>query len=592
MATNPHLRRDRRPPAGESGSHPLFPIWAAAACAMLACAVMLVTLVAGSTDEGAAVPTFLSEALGAPDPAAPLFRGAAGRATVEIGARSHGVRVGEDSVAIGAGHAEAGPWTRFGNGATRRTSFGHETITFGRERIEQFLTIEERQGARTWRWPLRTGLAPRLGVDGSVSFVDPRTRRVAGLVIPAVEILDGAGRTITPPSLRWSVATRRDGRWLELRLDDARLPLPYTIDPAIVYRASSAGVQNGAGSGSITPTVPAGVVDGDLLIAHVAVRGSATAIGAPGGGTWTLIRLSTVTTGTTMRMATYWRRASATDAGTGYSWTITPNAIATAGISAWAGVDTTAAINSAESVVLTNSRTILLPAVTAATLQIGVGAIAGNNTFPATCAAGAGCPRRMSANNASGMASGVYDGYAAGGSSIVTTGGASTRRIGQSLSVTVDSTAPTTAPVTIAESDPDGHPSGTTFYYRPAGAGGTFTVTEAPSDPESGIKNVIFPALAGGFTPVTTYTDTATPYTRIYTWPATTGTETGSKSLTVTDNSDNTAPVSFTITPDSTAPATGSVTVTGLGGTGSLYSTSTTLSVTLANGTDGDSGIA
>ena len=91
---------------------------------------------------------------------------------------------------------------------------------------------------------------------------------------------------------------------------------------------------------------------------------------------------------------------------------------------------------------MANSLSITLPAVTANSLRIGVGAISRNNGFPATCAAGAGCPQRVAVANATGaIASGVYDGFAAGGSTILTTGVAE-RNAGQSISVTADATAP------------------------------------------------------------------------------------------------------------------------------------------------------
>ena len=97
---------------------------------------------------------------------------------------------------------------------------------------------------------------------------------------------------------------------------------------------------------------------------------------------------------------------------------------------------------------MANSLSITLPAVTANSLRIGVGAISRNNTFPATCAAGAGCPSASRSNNATGaIASGVYDGFAAGGSTILTTGTAE-RNAGQSISVTADATAPNTSVLT------------------------------------------------------------------------------------------------------------------------------------------------
>ena len=46
-----------------------------------------------------------------------------------------------------------------------------------------------------------------------------------------------------------------------------------------------------------------------------------------------------------------------------------------------------------------------------------------------------------------------------------------------SRSFTVDTTAPAVPSLVITESNADSHASGSTFYYRPAGAGGTFTAT-------------------------------------------------------------------------------------------------------------------
>ncbi len=164
--------------------------------------------------------------------------------------------------------------------------------------------------------------------------------------------------------------------------------------------------------------------------------------------TWTTVLTTTQAGGTTSRLYTFRKRASATDGGTGYQFNIAPNAIATAAITAWAGVNNSGTVSSAGQASGFNTRTITLPGVTANTLRIGVGEIAANNTFPATCAAGAGCPRRMTIGNASGISSGVYDGFGAGGSTIVTIGGSATRNIGQSISVTQDTTLPSASVVT------------------------------------------------------------------------------------------------------------------------------------------------
>ena len=60
----------------------------------------------------------------------------------------------------------------------------------------------------------------------------------AGLRIAPVAILDGSGRDVTPAKASWKL-DRSGGEWfLALDLDDAKLPLPYAIDPAVDYPAT------------------------------------------------------------------------------------------------------------------------------------------------------------------------------------------------------------------------------------------------------------------------------------------------------------------------------------------------------------------
>ena len=66
-------------------------------------------------------------------------------------------------------------------GATRTTSFGRESILFGINRAEQFLTVVRHQGLRTWSWHIDAahGTA-RLAPDGTVVFT--RDGRLIGKV--------------------------------------------------------------------------------------------------------------------------------------------------------------------------------------------------------------------------------------------------------------------------------------------------------------------------------------------------------------------------------------------------------------------------
>ena len=119
----------------------------------------------------------------------------------------------------------------------------------GPAKTEQFLTVVERQGPKTWRWHLKSlDLTPRVGDDGAVGFI--RNGRLLSDVayIEPVRILDGAAGDVTPADARWSVA-ESGGRWyLELALDDAVLPIPYVIDPAISNRSVGVSTPNAAGA--------------------------------------------------------------------------------------------------------------------------------------------------------------------------------------------------------------------------------------------------------------------------------------------------------------------------------------------------------
>ena len=121
--------------------------------------------------------------------------------------------------------------------------------------------------------------------------------------------------------------------------------------------------------------------------------------------------------------------------------------------------------------------------------------------------------------------------------------------------IIVDRVAPnSTGSVTTSTASAGTYATGSTVFYRPAGAGGSFTVTDgSPTDANSGVAKVRFPGLTGGITPTTNTDVPSTPYANTYTW--TTGsTDSGSKTITVFDQAGNSATTSFTLTQDSTAP--------------------------------------
>src|SRR5205807_6366361 len=101
-------------------------------------------------------------------------------------------------------------------GVSRKTRFGTETITVGKDKTEQFLTVTRHRGQHRWEWDLGLGgLQPMPTADGSVRFLEA-DHRVADLRLLPVAILTAAGSTITPAGLRWQLK-KRSGAWkLEL----------------------------------------------------------------------------------------------------------------------------------------------------------------------------------------------------------------------------------------------------------------------------------------------------------------------------------------------------------------------------------------
>lgn len=161
--------------------------------------------------------------------------------------------------------------------------------------------------------------------------------------------------------------------------------------------------------------------------------------------------------------------------------------------------------------------------------------------------------------------------------------------------VKIDTGAPANA-ITLSDISGGAFKSGTTVYYRGA-ASGSFTLTNAVSDGNSGPASSETSALSGTLTgwthnPSLVSTPAGGPYvSSAFSWSALTMSS-PTETVTGSDAADNTATTELTFTDDSVAPAGGSVDATGLGGTGGRYSTSTTLSIEFTAGTDSGSGLA
>src|SRR5947207_6063801 len=278
---------------------------------------------------------YLARALGPPLDSAHLVRRPA-RIQPALGGKleiRHGglkVSSGRDTLALR--FAGTKPWREYANGVGRPTTFGRETLTFGVNRVEHSLLVERPQGERVWRWQLASNLDARIAHDGSVRFGG------SALSILPVAILDRAGREITPAGLRWSLQRHT----LVLRLNDARLPRPYVIDPiALVAACPGGGCSSATTSSGLAVTVPrpASVATGNLMIAHVTLRNNDT-ITAPAG--WTPIG-NLRTNGATLQQRIYYRVATAADtAASTYAWTWAPTTSdGAAAILAYSGVDAT-----------------------------------------------------------------------------------------------------------------------------------------------------------------------------------------------------------------------------------------------------------
>ena len=197
-------------------------------------------------------------------------------------------------------------------------------MTVAPNRAELFQTVTQHKGQRSWSWKLDTQSSPQI-VNGYVGFFS-KTGELLPLQIDPVQILDGQGKPVTPHGLEWGLDRRGGAWWLTLRLDDAKLPLPYTIDPASTYMTSAAGTWTGTGTSTVT--IPATVQAGDLLIVQQSgVVGSTAYPTGPtdnNGGTWTSL---TAVQHLTVSQLDAYRFASGTDAGK--TVTVTPSSAAT-----------------------------------------------------------------------------------------------------------------------------------------------------------------------------------------------------------------------------------------------------------------------
>jgi len=581
--TTSSLRQDTKLPGG-APSRSLLPTWIALVAALMAATVVVVTQLAGSRGaqgDRAAVPGFLADSLGEAAASSPLLRRPA--PGVEVAIERGGYTVKRDANTLTLRSAtKGGAWKRFDRGATRTTPFGAETVTVKYGSTEQFLTVRKRQGKRTWRWLLDTGtLEPKLRLGGRIELLDGKAN--SGLSISPASILDGLGRVVTPAGTSWRLERRGGGWTLALDLDDRKLPLPYVIDPAANYPAtlelrstpsSIAGawtMDAGTGAANVaTSTQPARNATGYYQFNPGVPNTAAGTPGAATGRGWVIDPIG----GATGFPAGTWSFTVRTDIAGGTL--VAGTAILAVGL--WQTPLTgpaVAVLPVTDDPAAQNLRTQLTPKTTTVSFNLPKFSVGATETLYVELW------RRQ------------------------TVGINSTNAANRQLTLEVESgitqithpAADDTAPIpALTITAPNGaYMTGTTVYYRGAAAG-SFAFRNAITDGSgSGAFQSIYPAIAtAGWTHGAENVTTAPSFqSSTYSWTPSPSNPVG-HTITSDDLALQTATTGVTFVDDSTVPNNdGSLSVGGLVGTGSLYSTSTDLSLTFAKGTDaGGSGIA
>jgi hypothetical protein len=131
------------------------------------------------------------------------------------------------------------------------------------------------------------------------------------------------------------------------------------------------------------------------------------------------------------------------------------------------------------------------------------------------------------------------------------------------------------------------------YINAQAGKSGSFQAAATSSDNDSGILKLNFPALTG-------FTSgggdiNSSPYQTTYNWTGAVGAS-GNQTITSTNNSSLTNTNTFTVTPDTTNPTGGALTVNGTtatGGGSSSYNSSGSFNISaISDYTDSGSGLA
>ncbi len=508
---------------------------------------------------------------------------------------------------------KGGAWTKHANGATRTTPFGSETVAVTPSGAEQYLTVDSRQGVRTWRWRIDTTYDLRSTPSGYVGFFDGS--QMVPLEIKPVQILGGLGRDVTPEGLQWKVVKQSGSWWLELKLNDSKLPLPYTIDPGVFRIASNVGTKTTTGAGNLSAiTIPATARVRDVLILHIA-QTSTTAIATPAG--WTAITGTTGANGT-FDVASFYHVVVAGDLSPSLaSWSPAVSSRGVGVVDDFRGIDSTSPIQTTGTVLPAatgTANTVQCPSITPAAgtsasqpehivCQVAVRATdtAGWNTETV-----AGYTYRSTGAETGTTAASIatFDRSATSTTTIGTTTSSTlsstTYWMGTTFGLKDDYTAPTSGSVAIGSPTATAYQAspGSTIYFN-GNQSGSFTLSDPIIDSQSSVESVNYPAVAtAGWTHPVDLNTTSPNFTSTYAWTYS-GTSIAAPTaaerlLTETNGADLTSTQTVAIVQDISTPTGGALTVNGTaassGGTSSYLTSGTTVAINTRTDYSGDTG--
>lgn len=137
---------------------------------------------------------------------------------------------------------------------------------------------------------------------------------------------------------------------------------------AISFVAASS-ANNGTGATSLSINKPTGVAQGDVMLATVTATGTG-AITAPSG--WTVV--TNTTQGTTLREATYYKVAGASE-GASYSWSLGTSRSTSGGIVDYSGINQTAPVDASATATATSGNAVAASVTTSAASDKVVAAV-------------------------------------------------------------------------------------------------------------------------------------------------------------------------------------------------------------------------